>query len=234
MAGSGTGAPITAGVGGTAELIARVRDLMAEETADLYGDATELLPALNEGKDIIFSTIDVLPKTLTQLITGAVASYAVADLGRIDWIRYGTTGHDLVPIHADEIRHTLGTSGTPQYYAIGLSNAGVPQITLYPTPGATDTTTLVGSYFAVPADLTITGSNPTWHHFLPCYHAAAVMLRKDRRPEASTEMEGRFRSGIVEYGKWYASRFPYRGDTVRSQPSPMGTSYTPTYPDEIG
>jgi hypothetical protein len=339
-------------MGTTADLIARVRDLMAEETADLYEDATELLPNLNDGKEIMFADLDVLPKTLSQVITGSTATYEIADLGRIDWIRYGASGPDLVPVHADELRWLSGVTGTPTHYGIGLSAAGVPQITLYPTPGATDTTTLVGSYFAIPADLAVEGdiaatttidcananadlivtakalgtpgnavsitlvdpggatatlgvttagpaitvslgraasaitstatlvkaaidaylpasslvsvalvgsgagimsaktiqtlsggsgtgavSNPTWHsryHFLPCYHAAAILLRKDRRPEAATEMEVRFRSGIIEYGRWFESRFPYRGDVVRAQPSPMGSMFEPTYQHEIG
>lgn len=223
--------------GVTALLIARVRDLLAEESADLYQDATEILPLLNDGKEMMFSTLDVLQRDLLQVITGGTASYAISDLGRIDWIRYGMSGPDLRPVHADELRQLSGMTGTPSHYAIGLSVMGVPQITLYPTPSVSDTTTLVGSYYAIPADLTITGSDPTWHkryHFLPCYHAASILLRKDRRPEASVEMETRFRAGIAEYGKWFESRFPYRGDTTRAQASPMDDSYPTAYPTEIG
>jgi hypothetical protein len=55
----GTHAVGAVGAGATTgDLIARVGDLIGEETADFYSIATDILPALNEGKDIAFTELE--------------------------------------------------------------------------------------------------------------------------------------------------------------------------------
>lgn len=229
----------------TADCLARIRDLLGEETADLYTDV-ELLAAFNDGKTQMLSAFDVLLKTTTQTLTAGDATYALADLGRMLWLKHrkGTAGAytytELTPVSSDDITSLLELTGTdPLYYTTDIADAsGATQITLYPTPGTGVTGSLYGMYFSVAADCDTTSVNPTWHvnfHFLPCYHAAAVMLRKDRRPEAALEMETLFKAGCVEYERWYNSRRPHGQDVMHVQPSPNDSlSVTPAYPYEIG
>lgn len=226
----------------TVDLIARLRDLVGEETADLYTDATEMLPALNDGKNIIFNRIDVLPKLLDTNLVAAQAAYTVTDLGRIEWLRHKQSSSytEMHYVHAHEVESLLTLSGDPKYYTTEmLSSTGVPQITVFPTPPTGISGSLYGYYFAIPADLAASGSDPTWHtpfHFLPCYHAAAVLLRKDRRPEAANEMELKFEQGLVRYERWYLERKPYRkgADAIRSQADPNDHDHSPhAYPWEL-
>ena len=228
----------------TADLIARVRDLMAEEHADLYVDATEVLPVINDGKNILFASADLLPRVFDEPMgTGEVV---VADLGRMSYVAYkvGTALTVLVPVHVDEIEAVSAlAAGTPRYYTTDLLAAdGSPLVKTFPAPSDGLEGSLYGHYFGIPPDLSLPveggaeGQNPVWHspyHYLPCYHAAAILLRKDRRPEAAADMEARFRLGIVEYQRWYLTRFPYRSDTTRSQPSPNEAGLG-AYPDTIG
>jgi hypothetical protein len=237
--------------GKTAQMIARTRDLVGEETADLFSDANEILPALNDGKDVIFSTSDVLLRDAVRALTASVSAYALDDLGRMVFLKHrtGTAGAyaytDLIPIAAERVEDVIGLSaGTPKYYTTDIPAAdGSAQITVYPEPAAGITGHLVGQYYAIPPDLAIettpgTGQDPEWHiawHFLPCYHAASILLRKDRRPEAALEMENKFRSGIIQYERWLQTRRPYMADAVRSQPSPNDGAFTvSSYPYEIG
>lgn len=230
----------------TAQCLARIRDLLGEETADLYDDTAELLPAFNEGKDILFSHIDVLLKTTTQALVAATDTYALADLGRMVWLKHrkGTAGAytytNLTPVSSEDVERLLSLSAAePRYYTTDIvSAAGATQVVIYPTPVAGITGSLHGMYFSVPADCDLTSVNPTWHvsfHFLPCYHAAAVLLRKDRRPDAALEMEVLFQSGMAEYERWYNSRRPTGQDVIGVQPSPNEPfGFAATYPDTIG
>jgi hypothetical protein len=243
------GDPIPSGTGTTtAMLLARIRDLVGEETADLYDDAAEMLPALNDGVTILFSSMDVLLKQTTQALVAGQSAYPLADLGRMVWLKYrtGTTPPysytNILPVGSENLEHLLELTGSePRYYTTDIvASSGDTQVVVYPTPATGITGSLHGLYFGVPVALDTTSSNPTWHvrfHFLPCYWAAAVLLRKDRRPEAALEMEALFRSGMVEYERWYNSRAPYKGEVIASQPSPnenfeLGTAFP--YPDTIG
>ncbi len=226
----------------TADLLARVRDLLGEETADLYDDAAELLPLLNDGKNGIFADIDVLPKFLSADLVAGTSAYSVADAGRIEWIEYesGGTYTCMTALRPEEVRDVLTLTGTtPSWYTVGIDASGVPNVTVYPpVPATYDASgSLYGLYYAVPADLDASGSNPTWHkkwHFLPCYHAAAVALRKDRRPEAATEMEARYRAGIREYERWFNANFPYKPEHLHSKASALSSDQRFAYPHEIG
>ena len=231
----------------TADLLARVRDLVGEETADLYDDAAEMLPALNDGINILFSSMDVLLKQTTQALVAGQSAYPLADLGRMVWLKHrtGTAPYsytNILPVGSENLEHLLALTGSePRYYTTEIVSAtGATQVVIYPTPATGITGSLHGLYFGIPVALDTTSSNPTWHlrfHFLPCYHAAAVLLRKDRRPEAALEMEALFLSGMIEYERWYNSRAPYKGEVIASQPSPnenfeLGTAFP--YPDTIG
>jgi len=230
----------------TANLIARVRDLVGEETSDLYDDDTEILPALNDGKNVLFASMDVLLSTLTRALASGTSAYEVADLGRVVWLKHrtGSAGAysytDILPISSEHVQSVIDITGsTPLYFTTDIpSSDGTPQVTVYPTPGASITGEIYGLYYAVPTDLDLVSVNPRWHarfHFLPCYHAAAVLLRKDRRPEAALEMETLFKAGMVEYERWYNSRRPAGQDVIRSQPSPNDAFYSQSaYPYEIG
>lgn len=344
----------------TPDLLARTRDLIAEHDADLYSDATEILPALNDGKDIVFSDIDVLLKTVALPLVAGVSTYAIADLGRVVWMKYrtGTAGaytyRDLRFVRNEDVAALLELTGSEPLYVTTdlLDSSGDTQITVFPTPATGITGDIYVMYHSVPADLALDsaiaatlaidsaasdsdinvtalhagtvgnsirvalvanagtnplsvstsgfditveletdagspvstaaevvaaieaylpaaalieaevvgsgtgvvdamsitalsggsgtggGVNPSWHrrfHFLPCYHAASVLLRKDRRPEAAVEMEQMFRMGMVEYQRWYNGRRPYMADAVLSKPSPNESfEVADSYPYEIG
>jgi hypothetical protein len=209
----------------TADLIARLRDLVAEEGADLFTDATEVLPSINEGVAMLFSDLYVLPTTLIPInVVSGTADYASpTDLLR--WNRLLYAGEELTPISAHEYggmdASFMDVAGTPVYYVGDLVNsAGDPQIRLCPYPAETALGRLTGTYWRHPAALTTGGLNPTWHeafHYVPCYWAAAILLRKDHRPEAADAMLVRFEQEKQRYRHTHARSRPPRIDAPMKQ-----------------
>jgi hypothetical protein len=213
----------------TADLIARLRDLVAEEGADLFTDATEVLPSINEGVAMLFSDLYVLPTTLTPInVVSGTADYA-APTDLLRWNRLLYAGEELTPISAHEYggmdASLMDVAGTPVYYVGDLVNsAGDPHIRLCPYPAETALGRLTGNYWRHPAALTTGGLNPTWHeafHYVPCYWAAAILLRKDHRPEAADAMLVRFEQEKRRYRDTVAKSRPPRIDA----PMTKGSGY---------
>lgn len=208
----------------TAELLARLRDLVAEEAADFYTDA-ELLTALNEAKDWLFSDLYVLPKTFSDDIVDSQSDYtSPTDLKRFIDVRYN--GERLTPLRAVEVAaYKFESEGTPRYYCPEfLETDGDRMIRLYPTPPADLTDGLTGTYFALQPDLnTTTPVNPTWHkefHYIPVWYAGHIYLRKDHRPEAAADMLAYAESEKRRYKVRAKKDMPFRPDGM--MPSPDG------------
>lgn len=226
----------------TADLIARLRDIMGEEAADFYTDATEMLPALNEGKNRLFSDGFAIPKALTPIasVDGQADYNSPTDLVR--WNRLLYLGEELHPISAYEYggmdTDVMDVEGTPFYYVHDLISAtGAPQFRLCPKPAASVAGAITGMYWARPADLTtgVGGVNPTWHpdfHFVPCYWAASVMLLKDHRPEAAQDMAARFEIERKRYRDAMARQRPPRSNAGLTDSSALTIGRLPAgYPD---
>jgi len=222
----------------TLELIARVRDLIAEAAADYYSDA-EILGYVNEGRSRMFGFLDVLPAAFTLEVVATQEAYDLTELvARWVWLNTSTT--PLIPITAREFAmlKAAGTSsGTPTHYCPEFLKAdGTTQLLFYPTPSTSDASgnpSVNGFYYAEPPLLVlaatgppaVTAVNPAWHenyHFLPSYYAAGVLLRKDRLHETAEQMEGRFNAGVEEYRMWYERKFPLRFEATRPASEPAG------------
>jgi hypothetical protein len=211
----------------TADLVARVRDLLAEEAADLYVDASEVLPAINEGVGVLFAGLNVLHATLTPIhVVSGTTDYAEpTDLVR--WNRMLYAGEELVPITAYEYgsmdSSVVDVAGTPLCYVHGLLNSsGVSMFKLCPYPNETVEDRITGSYWRRPAALDTSGTNPSWHaafHYVPCLWAASVLLRKDHRPESSEAMLMRFEQEKRRYSDTVAKSRPPRIDAPMTQGS---------------
>lgn len=215
---------IAAGGATTADLIARTRDLLAEAGADFYDDSVEILPWLNDGVVRMFANLDALLRmTDYNLVTGTSTvdpAYAVRKFAKL---LCGTT--ELRPLTADEYMSLPAATGTPYAYCAEFTTAaGGSRIMLYPTPDADVTNGLRVFAWVYPAPLVsaaegVTAVDPTWHapfHFAPCLWAAAVLLRKDHRPEDAVEMESRFYGEIAAYKRWLLDRFPDRSEAPES------------------
>jgi len=177
----------------TAELLDRVRDLVAEPVADYYADA-EMLVALNEADDDIFSDVPALPKVKEQELSDETSDYDLpSDWGFTDCVTLDSTKQELMAITAREA-HLIDweDGGEPTHYCDEFFDSeNNPNIHIYPTPGTDVDESVNILYYALPAALVSGSANPTWHakfHFLPCFHAAATLLRKDHRPEAQTPL----------------------------------------------
>lgn len=253
MTGIGTGTPIAQSAPGrgltTTDLIARVRDLVAEATPDYYEDA-EILGYLNEGKSRMFAHLDVLPRQLDIDLAPGQEVYRLDEIvARFEHVSFsGRT--QITPVTSEEFARLKMTAatGAPRYYCPEfLTSRGEPAITLYPVPDALYPSGLQGVYYAEPPDLVLAnntvipplpGVDPNWHvpyHALPSYYAASVLLRKDRLRDQAHFEEQRFFAGVEEYRRWYERKFPRRvrsthAQGVRSLPA----TEVETWPFEIG
>lgn len=198
-------------------LVARTRDLLGEEVADFYKDDEEILPALVEGTAQMFSDLEfALPQTLTPIasVTGTGAYALPEGTVRVRVLRWHPTGARLIPISTTEyeaLEHTYATAnGTPAYFVHDqLTAEGLPQAILVPPPGETTVGAITGSIDSRPSSLATSG--PTWHaqfHFVPCYWAAAKLLRKDMRPEAADDMLLEFELQKQAYRKFLGHARP--------------------------
>jgi hypothetical protein len=207
----------------TGDLIARVGDLIGEETADFYSIATDLLPALNEGKDIAFAELEyALPTSLTPIdsLAGTSAYALPVNTVRVRTLKWHPTNRRLIPITTTEFEsldHTYSsTSGTPEYFIHDQLNAsGAPQIVLVPPPSTSATSAVQGSIDIRPADMNTLATTgyvgPSWHapyHYLPCYWAASRVLRKDHRPEAADDMLAEFHEQVAGYRRYLGHKRP--------------------------
>jgi hypothetical protein len=229
MAWDGTGTPIAPVTSGptTADLISRTRDLLAEQGADQFDDTTDIVPALNDGKSIMFSEVDALPFLIdTTLAPGERDIAPPQRLSRI--VSVQANGRELDMVLASEIPdRRFDATGTPTHYCIEFLGAtGDPIIRVFPAASATCAITGMG--YAQPVELS--NSTPTvtpaWHKefaFVPCYHAASVLLISDNRIESAGLMSSRFASEVSRYKSWIAKRVSSRTATVN--PIALGPAY---------
>ncbi len=204
----------------TADLLAFTRDLLSEHGAgDFFDDAVEVLPLLNDGKNKMFAVLEVLPVVLTPITaTSGVSTYNVTQkIGRFENLLH--SGVSLTPLDFWAYAKKTARAGTPTHYVPQVTDlaTGADQIILYPTPAATAPSGITGFGWGVPSDLVTAPSgsvvNPTWHaheHFLPCYWAAAQLMRKNVKPADAMELEGLFWAGVRRYQDWYNEKFPPR------------------------
>ena len=237
--------PITGSASTTIQMVKRVRDLLGESVADLYDDTADILPELIVGVDTMFSTLRVLQKTFTAALVAAQSEYPLPDLTEMLRLYYRTSINgtfqyqELHSISGEDIWKVFDlTASTPMFYTTDtIDDEGATQVVVYPEPMAAIAGDLYGIYFGQPAVISAE-LNPAWHkkfHFLPCYYAASVLLRRDRRPEAAQEMMYDFERGVLEYQNWYDKQRPYVPDIIACQPSPNAAfSSGQAYPYLIG
>ena len=178
------------------------------KTADLYSDTADILPALNEGILVAFSRLDALLRTFAGVsVVGSPYVAGCEDVAR--WLRVKAAGNPLT--YVDRITYTdlAAAAGTPTMYQPDfLDAAGNRTLVLYPTPSAAQV--ISGSYYGYPPALTLE-QGPTWHksqHFLPCFHAASVLLHKDNLPEEALFQQEQFEAGIAKYKRWLGTSLP--------------------------
>lgn len=239
------GTPVAATASTTIQMIKRVRDLLGESVADLYDDTADILPELVTGQETMFSTLRVIQKDFTSALIAGQQEYVLADLVEMLRLYYrtGAVGAyqytELSAVSGEDAWRVIELSAsTPMYYSTDtISASGDTQVVVYPVPSAGISGSIYGIYFGQPAAVSMVG-NPRWHkrfHFTPCYYAASVLLRRDRRPEAAQEMMYDFERGVLEYQNWYDKQRPYMPDIIACQPSPNAAfSSGQAYPYLIG
>lgn len=191
----------------TADLIARVRDVLAEETQDFFDDTTEILPLLNDACLDIFGDVDALPKSWTGDTVQDQSYLALpVDIARIKVVR--VADKVLTEVMVPEYHRLDAATGTPTKYLMVLDSAGAEQIVFWPTPSSALAVQV--DYIAYPLTLTAL-QGPVWHsrfHFLPCLYAAAELLDKDHLPENADRLRMKFEAEKVRYRQWLNERFP--------------------------
>ena len=231
---TGAGAETT-----TSDLLARTRDIVSEETPDFYDDASEILANLNDGILRAFKVLEVLPRPFAGSTVAGSPEVALSNIRVAKWHSLFFNTIPLYPMTDTEYARAIAQSGTPSHYSTDfLNSVGGQQITLYPTPSISSADALTGMYFAIPAALVATGTvvNPTWHaefHFLPCWWAAAILLRKDHMPVEAAECEARFYAEIDRYSKTYHSTRPDRSEHVRYMGEGPSNAAMGTWPFEV-
>lgn len=219
--GAGVPSPDTLAQTTTLDLIARVRDLIAEADADYYSDA-EILGYLNEGKSRMFAHLDVLPRLFKMPLVSGESFYPLSEpVAR--WDMLAVDGRLVTPIMSHEYAEmmTSPSQGTPRFFCPEVMDRnGQQMLAFYPVPN--NNMVASGQYYAEPPDLSlgdaiavppIPASNPIWHkpyHILPCYYAAGVLLQKDRLHEKAQLNDQKFMGGVAEYRAWFERKFPRR------------------------
>lgn len=197
------------------QLVRRTRDFLGEPEPNFYDDDADIIPALNAGKDILFSDLDALPRTWTDTtVQGAVSLPAPEGFSRWISVRHAD-GTPLVFVNQLDYAALKAETGKPTSYVPDVLDAGgSPVIVLYPTPNLAYT--LEGSYYAIPSDMTAE-LGPTWHrrfHYLVCYYAASVLLHRDNKHDEAQAHELTWERGKVDYRDWLARKAPYREYTM--------------------
>jgi len=192
----------------TADLVARTRVLVGEAVADMFDDNVDIIPALNEGTIKVFSKVDALIRPFSGMTT--VGSPLVGGCGSVArWITVRAGTAKLAYVDQLSYLDLPDASGIPTQFCPDMLDAsGERVLALYPTPATA--TAIAGAYYAYPPRLTAT-QGPAWHadrHYLPCFFAAHIILRKDNLPEEADTMYGHFLDGIAEYKRWLGTSKP--------------------------
>ena len=202
----------------TADMVAATRDMLAEPVPDFYTDL-EIIEALNDGKDDIFSEINAIIRAYSGTVPAGQATVpAPADFGR--WIDLRlASGAPLIYVTAEDYTALTAATGIPgQYCPTFLDSGGGYVLVVYPTPDVDYN--LAGHYYALPPRLT-DDQGPTWHkkwHMLPTYYAAARLLPRDNKDEEAALAQTRYEQGKAEYRRWLATREPNHDDAFAAVP----------------